>query len=94
MPNWIGHITLPHTGKLDHVIAYALRKQLYYAQAPVSYIEMCKQYPAATFYTVFNTADLDVTGHRWISSLASFKFNILFRSGNRKNNDDENSLSR
>lgn len=46
------------------------------------------------FTHVFNTADLDVTGHRWISSLASFKFNILFRSGNRKNNDDENSLSR
>lgn len=38
--------------------------------------------------------DLDVIGYRWIFLLVSFKFNIFFRFGNRKNNDDENSLLR
>ena len=45
-----------------------------------------------TLTYVLSTAKLDATGHRWISSLASFNFKILYRP--RKANIDAHSLSR
>lgn len=39
-----------------------------------------------------STAKLDATGHRWVSALASYNFNLVYRSG--KANVDADALSR
>ena len=41
---------------------------------------------------VLSTAKLDATGHRWVSALANYNFNIVYRSG--KTNIDADALSR
>lgn len=41
---------------------------------------------------VMNSARLDATGHRWLSALAAFNFNIKYRAG--KSNMDADALSR
>ncbi len=41
---------------------------------------------------VLSTAKLDATGHRWLSELANFDFDIKYRSG--KVNRDADALSR
>ena len=41
---------------------------------------------------VLSTAKLDATGHRWVSALANYNFNLVYRSG--KSNIDADALSR
>ena len=41
---------------------------------------------------VLTTAKLDATGHRWLSELANFEFNIIYRPG--RNGQDADALSR
>ena len=41
---------------------------------------------------ILSTAKLDATGQRWVSQLANFHFNIMYRAG--KHNVDADALSR
>ena len=41
---------------------------------------------------VLTTAKLDATGHKWLADLATYNFNIKYRSG--KNNADADGVSR
>ena len=80
-----------HAGKLEFLalkwaVCEHFRDILYYA-------------PNFTIYTdnnpltyILSTAKLNATGHRWVSELADFTFDIKYRPG--RNNQDADALSR